>query len=48
MFYLLANKYEEKLGLFLIRFNTKDLKDYTFVLKWKNKLDFADADVFIV
>ena len=47
VFFLLANKFEEKLGLFLIRFDTQDLNNYTFMLKWKNKLDFADADVFI-
>lgn len=45
-FYILTNRCKERLGLFLIKFNEKDpTKDYTFVLKIKNGLEIADADI---
>lgn len=47
-FYILANKYQEKLGLFLIVFDESDPTKHNFFLKYKNKLDIADADVFVV
>ena len=47
-FYLLANKYREKLGIFLIRFSEPNPKKHNFILKWKNKLDIADGDINIV
>ena len=48
VFYLLANKYQGKLGLFLIVFDEFDPSHHQFFLKYKNKLDIADADVFVV
>jgi len=48
VFYMLANKYQEKLGIFLIVFNEKDPSRHQFILRWKNKLDISDANVFIV
>lgn len=48
VFYLLANKYQGKLGLFLIIFDEYDPSHHKFFLKYKNKLDIADADVFVV
>ena len=48
VFYLLANKYQGKLGLFLIVFDEFDPRHHQFFLKYKNKLDIADADVFVV
>ena len=47
VFYILANKYLGKLGVFLLRFKQDDPSDFRFVLKWKNKLDIADCDVNI-
>ena len=46
-FYLLANKYAEKLGLYLIRFNESNPEDYVFPLKFQNKLSIGDADISI-
>jgi hypothetical protein len=48
VFYLLANKYLGKLGLFLIVFDEFNPPKHKFFLKYKNKLDIADADVFVV
>ena len=45
---MLANKFKEKLGIFLIRFDENNPKDHSFILRWKNKLDIADADVCII
>lgn len=48
MFYLLANKYQEKLGVFIIRFSELDPANFNFFLKFKNKLDIADADIAVL
>ena len=48
MFYLLANKFQEKLGVFLIKFEEDDPVNYQFFLKYKNKLDIADADIAVM
>jgi hypothetical protein len=48
VFYLLANKYCEKLGLFIIRIHEKNPHAHSFFMKWKNKLDIADADIAVV
>lgn len=48
VFYLLANKFKEKLGIFLIRFDENNPMEHCFVLRWKNKLDIADASIKIV
>lgn len=45
---MLANKFQEKLGIFLITFSEHDPSKHNYLLKWKNKLDIADADVCIV
>ena len=47
-FYILANKYMGKLGVFLLKFHQDNPSEFKFVLKWKNKLDIADADVNII
>jgi hypothetical protein len=44
---LLANKFEERLGLFMIRFSEEDPNDFSFFIKWKNKLDIADATLAV-
>jgi len=47
-FYMLTNKYKEKLGLYLVKFDEQDPDIFTFVLKYENKLDIGNADVSIV
>ena len=47
-FYLLANKYQGRLGVFLVRFQDEDPDDKKYLLRWKNKLDIADANVDII
>jgi len=47
VFYILCNKYAGKLGVFLLKFSQESPSEFKFVLKWKNKLDIADADVNI-
>lgn len=48
VFYVLANKFEEKLGFFIIRMNEKNPSEHTFLTKWKNKLDLGDANIFVL
>ena len=46
-FYLVANKYQDKLGVFIIRFDEDDPNHSNFFLKYKNKLDIADVDIAV-
>lgn len=39
VFYILANKFQGKLGFFLIRVNENNPMDFTFIMKLKDKLD---------
>lgn len=52
VFYILANKYQEKLGFFILRINETDpedpVKGHVFLTKWKNKLDIGDANIFVL
>ena len=48
VFYICVNKFDEKLGVFLIKFSEKNPLDYHFFLKYKNKLDISDARLTIV
>ena len=48
VFYILANKFDEKLGFFLLRMNDSEPSDFKFLTKWKNKLDLGDADLFVL
>lgn len=48
MFYILANKYDEKLGFFLIKMSDSDTDNRTFLTKYKNKLDIGDASVSVL
>ena len=43
MYYLLANKFEEKLGQFIVRFDENDPNMFQFLLRVKNKLDIGDS-----
>ena len=46
-FYILANKFDDKLGFFLIRFDEGDVHNYRYLIQHKNKLDIGDANVAI-
>ena len=46
--YFIANKYKSKMGVFLIRFNEQDPKDFNFFLKYKTKLDIDNADIAVM
>ena len=48
MVYILANKYQDKLGVFIVRFSELDPNNFNFFLKFKNKLDIADADIAVL
>lgn len=47
-FYLLCNKYMERLGVFLIKFDELQPENHKFFMKWKNKLDISDANVWVL
>lgn len=47
-FYMLANKFDQKLGVFLIKFHQDKVEQYSFLLKWKNKIQISDADIYIL
>ena len=48
LFYFLSNKFEEKLGFFVFSIKENDPLDYRFFIKYKNKLDIGDADIYIL
>jgi hypothetical protein len=47
MFYILTNKYEEKLGFFVLKIKEGSPynQDNSFLIKWKNKLDIGDTNI---
>lgn len=48
VFYVLCNKYEEKLGFFVLKIRENDPYNSRFLIKWKNKLDIGDASIFVL
>lgn len=48
VFYLLFNNYENKLGLFIVRFSEDDLNKWQFVLRVKNKLEIDDCNICVM
>ena len=48
LFYFLSNKFEEKLGFFVFSIHEQDPMDVRFFIKYKNKLDIGDADIYIL
>ena len=49
VFYILANKFDEKLGFFVIRMNEHNPdRGFKFLTKYKNKLDISDCDIFVM
>lgn len=47
-YYVCANKFEQKLGLFIIRINEQDSNQNFFLIRWKNKLNIGDPNMFIL
>ena len=47
-FFILANKFDEKLGFFVIKLSETNPKDNRFLIKWKNKLDIGDPNMFVL
>ena len=47
-FYIVANKFDEKLGFFIIRFNDNNPNDHKFLTKYKNKLDLGDCNLYVL
>jgi hypothetical protein len=47
-YYILSNKFEEKLGFFVIRISEKDPTKSSFLIKWKNKLDIGDPNIYVL
>lgn len=45
-FYILCNKYKEKLGFYLLKTDADRPLKHRFIIKWKNKLDIEDTNVF--
>ena len=49
-FYILSNKYEEKLGFFVLKI--KEGQPYksenSFLIRWKNKLDIGDTNIQVL
>lgn len=48
VFYLMANRFQDKLGFFCIVFHEEDPDNFHFLMKLKNKLDIADANIFVL
>ena len=47
-FIILGNKHDEKIGFFMLVLPEREIKKAYFLLKWKNKLDIGDADMYIL
>ena len=47
-YYILSNKFEEKLGFFILKINEYDPMTAEFLIKWKNKLDIGDPNIYIL
>ena len=47
-FYMLANKFNEKLGFYLIQFEEENPSNHKFFMKYHNKLDIGNADIAII
>ena len=47
-FYVLANKWNGKLGYYILKINQKDPLQYSFLVHWSNKLEINDGDLSIM
>lgn len=48
VFYILANKFQDKLGFFLIRMAADDPDNHRFLTRYKNKLDIGDCSICVM
>jgi hypothetical protein len=48
IFYILTNKYNEKLGFFVLSMREEDPNRAKFLIKWKNKLDIGDTNFYVL
>jgi hypothetical protein len=48
IFYILTNKYEEKLGFFVLKIKEDNPFNCSFLIKWKNKLDIGDTNIQVL
>ena len=48
VFYILCNKYQEKLGFFVLRMREDDPNRSKFLIKIKNKLDIGDCNISVL
>jgi hypothetical protein len=46
-FFILVNKFNEKLGFYLIKFDEQNVHNFKFIIKHANKLDMGDANVAV-
>ena len=47
-YYICANKFEEKLGFFIIKVSETNPNEFYFLIRWKNKLNIGDPNMFIL
>ena len=47
-FYILANKFENSHGFYIVKFNEEDPNDFKYIMKVKNNLDIGDANIFVL
>jgi len=46
-FFLLSNQSGEKLGFFLTRFSEENPENFKFLIKWNNKLEIGDPNIYM-
>jgi hypothetical protein len=46
-FFVLFNKYQEKLGFYVMKIDANNIKETEFLIKLKNKLDIGDTSLQI-
>ena len=42
-FYIVVNKYQEKLGFYVCRFDERNIESMDFLVRWQNKLDIDNC-----
>ena len=47
-FFVLANEYKNRMGIYLIKFYETDPYNNQFVIRWETFLDIGDVNVFIM
>ena len=47
-YYIMCNKFQEKLGFFVLKINQMDPNTAVFLLRWKNKLEIDDTSMYVL